>query len=65
MVWKGFPTFPAHLRMRPVSHRWDATKARGLVQGPLTLAEQLGGQQGFPQGHGAYWVLEPQLRTDG
>ena len=22
-VWKGFPTFPAHLRMRPVSRKFE------------------------------------------
>ena len=32
-VWKGFPTFRSHLRMRPVSRRHSR---RGLV-GPSTL----------------------------
>ena len=42
MVWKGFPAFPAHLRMRPVSLPTDSLAAfqqHTALHGPLASAD--------------------------
>ena len=45
VVWKGFPAFPAHLRMRPVS-RGNSRRAT-WVAGERSVGQELGGVGSF------------------
>ena len=53
-VWKGFPTFPVHLRMRPVSQgnsRQATWESRKLLDWPL--------QSPHPQSHTDHTGVKP------